>query len=595
LVIALLATQQLTIRKQAVNRPLGEIRMSTKNNIVRFLLATLFGAFALPATADNKVFAIDASASVASGAGKTITIVFNNLASGNSSFNSITLTANASSGSLIITDATTGGGKKGTLTGTGTNSIQITGLSPTQNGSSLTVTLTVTAAANGCSSGNVSWTADAWTGSPGTPSNHFVLQPTPGNRTTSIPAACSYTFAATPASVAAGATTQMTATIKNTSVAGPAISSFTLGAPAGVKITGVSGPSGTVGYSGQTITASGVSVASGSSYPVTVTVAPDASCTATAAAAWTSQVNAGAFGLSGSNPTTGITAQACGMSIVPPTSAAATVPFTVTVNLISGPGGANVTLTSSCGFTGAGTSAATGASATFSGTVANPGACTFNASADKGYPSAPPFTGFTVYGGVLGCASGENFVGDPALDPDLDGPFVGTPGHGLRRGPNLDDLTGANCVKVNFNFTFDPSNNSSSLLYDKAAGPPPQKAQFEYVLLWNAVPIEASGYPTARPMVSWGIANPSYPADYVPALACPEDDYVTLGSAVMPTIPATPPFNDGTYPAGTYPQYQPGQPAKMCVAQEGWTSVGGGLLQHWSKIIDQSDGYVRLP
>jgi hypothetical protein len=33
----------------------------------------------------------------------------------------------------------------------------------------------------------------------------------------------------------------------------------------------------------------------------------------------------------------------------------------------------------------------------------------------------------------------------------------------------------------------------------------------------------------------------------------------------------------------------------MCVAQEGWTSVGGGLLQHWSKIIDQSDGYIRLP
>ena len=188
---------------------------------------------------------------------------------------------------------------------------------------------------------------------------------------------------------------------------------------------------------------------------------------------------------------------------------------------------------------------------------------------------------------MLGCASGDNFAGDPALDPDLDGPFVGPQGHGLRRGPNLD---GGNCVKVNFNFTFDPGNNSSSVLYDKAAGPPPQQAQFEYVLLWQAVPIEASGYPAARPMVSWGVANPSFPADYVPALACLDDDYVNLGSGVMPSIPPGPPFD-----TEAHPQYQVGQPAKMCVAQEGWTSVGGGLLQHWSKIIDQSDGYVRLP
>ena len=32
----------------------------------------------------------------------------------------------------------------------------------------------------------------------------------------------------------------------------------------------------------------------------------------------------------------------------------------------------------------------------------------------------------------------------------------------------------------------------------------------------------------------------------------------------------------------------------MCVAQHGWTAIGGGQIQYWTKIID-SDGFGKLP
>jgi hypothetical protein len=103
-------------------------------------------------------------------------------------------------------------------------------------------------------------------------------------------------------------------------------------------------------------------------------------------------------------------------------------------------------------------------------------------------------------------------------------------------------------------------------------------------------------------MIAWGTfsGTPNFPADYVPALACLDDD--VNGTTVMPTIPNVAPFNDGTYPAATYPQYQVGQTAQMCVSNAGWTAVkdpagfpAGFYVQPWFKIIDRSDGYVRLP
>jgi len=48
-----------------------------------------------------------------------------------------------------------------------------------------------------------------------------------------------------------------------------------------------------------------------------------------------------------------------------------------------------------------------------------------------------------------------------------------------------------------------------------------------------------------------------------------------------------------------YPGYAPGQLAKMCVAQEGWTAIGTNgsgqkLRQYWHKVIDNADGGAQL-
>ena len=94
--------------------------------------------------------------------------------------------------------------------------------------------------------------------------------------------------------------------------------------------------------------------------------------------------------------------------------------------------------------------------------------------------------------------------------------------------------------------------------------------------------------------------------DYVPALACLEDD--VAGTNVLPTIPddsaTSGPFSSA-YEAGNT-QYQPGKLALICVANMGWTSLtlpfpnsfglpAGAYLQPWYKIIDRADGWVGLP
>jgi len=197
------------------------------------------------------------------------------------------------------------------------------------------------------------------------------------------------------------------------------------------------------------------------------------------------------------------------------------------------------------------------------------------------YSKASTYIGCT---GVLGCGSGTNTGGD--LDPTADNAFIGTPDWGLVRGPNTD---GGTCALVPYTFNLAEDENIASFLAIKGD----QDPSVEYVVIWP--PIAAGGnIPTTPPQVSWGVANPFYPGpDYVPALACLSDD-LSQPTTIMPDIPDIEPFHSQR---DAYPQYKYvlGLKAKMCVAQEGWTSIGGGFIQRWTKIIDQSDGYVKLP
>jgi hypothetical protein len=210
--------------------------------------------------------------------------------------------------------------------------------------------------------------------------------------------------------------------------------------------------------------------------------------------------------------------------------------------------------------------------------------------------------GFTIYAaGNLDCNSdnystsagtGTGQTGGP-LDPDADEAYVGDPlSWGLRRYGNLNPQ---GCAPVNYTLTtgLDPGNGkpATNLAYDE--GNPPQAGNFKYVVVWPAQPI--TSWPDLRPEVAWVVIG-GVP-QWVPGLACLSDD-MTLGSAVMPTIPNEEPFISTPitdYQYGVDPATSQLRKAKMCIAQVGWTPVGGGLVQFWTKVIDQSDGYVRQP
>jgi len=220
---------------------------------------------------------------------------------------------------------------------------------------------------------------------------------------------------------------------------------------------------------------------------------------------------------------------------------------------------------------------------------------------------------FTAAVGNVGCTSSNYASNNGKVDPDLTyvnldstipsgstTPIGATSGdYGIRRGPNYDDLTGANpCVLVGVNLT--KTDNIAKFTYDKSFG---QKGSFKYTIVWDEQPVDPSGDTTSwtsnRPKVAW--VTTDYPAltgdpVFVPALACVDDD-LTLGTSLMPVLPNVPPF-DGTGVSATYSDYRADgtKQAKMCVAQHGWISnqTLSGVIQviYWDKIVDLSDGFT---
>jgi hypothetical protein len=204
---------------------------------------------------------------------------------------------------------------------------------------------------------------------------------------------------------------------------------------------------------------------------------------------------------------------ACAMSITAPSSGVVATPFNVTVNLINGPGTANVTLGSDCSFSGNGMALATDSSAVFRGTVPSTGTCSFTASADNGYPSAPPLTGFKVYSGVLGCNTSSTPVFPPVPGP---GYFASLPlgvsavtDPGFAAGYRVANDKGDPCVLVNFTFTNNilggnstdaagntlPA-NAASYVWDQAVQP---NAVFVYTLTFVPERVDAiTGLPTKK-------------------------------------------------------------------------------------------------
>ena len=306
-----------------------------------------------------------------------------------------------------------------------------------------------------------------------------------------------------------------------------------------------------------------------------------------------------------------------------PTSAAVGVGNTFDVVIGNDPAGASVTVDATACPGATWTSTTTGSpvtSTTFTFTVPTmpaSGVCglTFNATNYVSVSMSP----IKVYKGTIGCYDYDSVNGpsDLSYDPDgftvppsttdtkLDAGYIGTPGWGLRRGPNKD---GAACYKVNYSCDMDTTVDPAvvTCTWDKAFVPQ-QQATFKYLFLWPAKAPDASGYSSYRPQVSWPPAVPDtttakaykFPT-WAPLVACISDTFPalpTLPTTILPQIPNAAPFS--TDPDNTLPQYQPTATAWVCGGQSGWTAVGApsgpSLIQQWNIIIDEADLRVVGP
>jgi hypothetical protein len=314
------------------------------------------------------------------------------------------------------------------------------------------------------------------------------------------------------------------------------------------------------------------------------------------------------------------------LTVTPPSTAYVGTAFSVPVTY-NGPNPASVSLAWNCTPSASGSQTVPAPSSSpvnFSVTLNKAGSCTFTASTPSDYPSATATTAVNVYTGSLGCTYPSDKGGD--LNPAELKTYVKETDQGkwgLLRGNNkpLSDA----CAPVDYTFELDVMSTPQT---SKFIVPDPtvshQGIAAKYVVVWGRFDVIDDGaniWASKRPKMSWGIPNPvAGTDDFVPALPCVLDpDNPDLAGTyangftsvptgdldkLLPTIPAVLPFTN--FNANYYPQYMVGKKAKMCVAQHGWTAVGTDasnpldtstypvMVQMWTSVIDQADGFMNL-
>ncbi len=639
--------------------------MNGMRKFVFFLTAMMLAAFALPASAD-KVYQLTMSSSpapLAAGVpGQSVSMQLNNISGDTGNSNSSSFKLNAPSGFTIQQVYTVSRGQtKNSVAVDGgyTATIQVL-----NDGSAVWVSniqvplkpfgtplqlknMKVDVSCSANTSGL--WVLPGvWTGS-GFSGQTFTLNTTqypqfPSTRNTPVSGICA-TYTITPVpntpNVNSGSDS-VSLSFNNTSpVGGASIASLSIKAPNNFTITGgTASNGGVVTPSGSTVTVTGgTAVGPGSSVTLNLSVTTP-NCNAANPAPWSNaQVSTGAAPNTGTlftgpgngYPSTGITALPCSATFVNQPATAfvgyvitnspynyptATNPLggdPVTVKLVINGGtpndGTQVTLsvdtaaTGTCALSNYTASTLSGV-ATFSNLTGAAGTgCTLGASGG-GASSAVDSSSFDLVApaGTLTCATGSDSSNTviPPLDPrsSTPPPSDGQSGWALVRGVNTDLHCGD---PIPYTFSCDANRNCQ--FTEDSLG---QHPSIEYVILWPKVDVHTDPTADKQPCVAWGVTNPNpgtnptvCGGDYVPGLACTTDN-VDGGSAVMPTIPSIPGYNDKD--PGQYPQYQPGQAAKVCIAQHGFTSgtmdANGdarGFEVYWTKVIDQSDTGIRLP
>lgn len=562
--------------------------MNFMRKLLGFFTAVAFVAMAAPATAQNvKYFTLGAPASVGV-ATTTVNVTFKNIESGNSSFNSIGIKGIASGGAtLTINSATASPGGPGSPLVTGDGYFYLTGLSPVKKGQTLTVMLSVTMSATGCTNGQIEWQGLAFTGSPSQPSTAFMQQN--GNPLTVVSAGCNYTITGTtPSTMPRGTTKPLTARVTSAASSSATISSVTLTPPVGGAITT---PTNTYP----------TSIAAGAYADLAISAT--ASCdTAKTAGSWTSDVSG--FSHSG-EPSTGLTG-ACALVATAPKSIVPGESFTVSLKATDGEGGTIE------GFTGTVTLVSTGAGCTIVGTPsvnavaglasitvslnvdATTTTCTLKGTATidgKTFDTAP--ISLVVFDGILGCSpatfdainllttvpSGAGSFNEsvPVTTPLGDAAYVaGVRGYG-------DDKSGG-CTLINYavynnipvaNTTSqtDPLGNIVppgfySITWDTSQAPNPVVAVAStFRSEWGDA---ATGLPTRQTKVCTVFPCPgdptAFPAAWKPAPAClsslvvhasvPAGESACLVAETWAVVP----MGDPEYCTGTPPAAPPSPP-----------------------------------
>lgn len=542
--------------------------MNTPRKFLGFLLATAFALLSSAAFAGDKQYILTVTSSSAAPA-PAYTFRFTN--AGNSSFNALSLSL--PNGWTISTAGGATATRGNATMNAVRNVVSVENINlPAGAGQFMEVTLTGVTGSATCGGQSGTWAAQPWTGSAVGSGQKFNPKPNSGYPvSTTLPNLC-FTITAT-----AGANGSISPSGAVNVVSG-SNQSFTITPNANFRI--------------DVLTVDGNAVAATSPYTFT---AVDANHTIAASFAQNT------------------------LSLTAASTAFVNTAFDATVGLNGGPAPTGLALAWTCGTTTGNGVPSPSDPLKFSVTLTKTGSCTLTASASN-YASASASVA-NVYSGTLGCDSSTNSAGD--LNPSELKTYVKKTDQGkwgLLRGNNKD-ATG--CVVVPYTFEVDvfATPQSSKFVVPDPTGAPFQKVSAKYVVVWGRFDVigDASNiWAGKRPNVSWGIANPvAGSSDFVPALPCVLDPdnpdlastypngFVSVPTAdldkLLPTIPNVAPYN-----ASPNAQYQPGQKAKMCIAQQGWTAVGTdatnpldtttdpAMVQIWTSVIDQGDGFMNL-
>ncbi len=538
--------------------------MNGLHKVLGFLMAFMLATFALPAIAQTKIFSLKMTPATSAGSPAALTATFKNeTPNGNSSFNSLVLTAPAG---LTITAVATPPSGTATITNGG-QEVRVSNMSPVGNGMTFVLNLTVTSAgAANCTATSGNWSAVPWTGSSFS-GNTFALVPGNSSLTTTVTTICNYSLTTSPASVNRGATPALTATFTNPAASSKSFSSVTLTAPSGFSITQVTSLSGgrtatsitTLPAASVTISGINPAVAPGQQLGVSLTLNVD--CNASGGI-WGSSV-AGGFALSGTNPSTGTTGQCSVVFFPAPPSAVISgvaVTPTVGVKAVDGGGGTIASFTgpvtftlipqssTSTGSVSAGTPTNTGGVLTYPNlTITGTGTFKLQATSAVGSVSATTQTSvFTVYQGELFCGEALKLqFTNPA------GGAFGTPGYA--EGQRFQNKDNSTCVKVDYTYENNIlTQNTVRLTWDTGAQP---NAVFVHTAFWRPEFIDpTTGFPKRKTKVAWevdGSGNPIYVFGNSCLSQTPPSPYTTVGAAGLDGSSTTLQVNT---PAGTLPQ-----------------------------------------